>query len=166
MSNTSPTSTQGETADDMIAAPLCAIFRRFLKRQGLKFTPERAKILDAVLSKEGVFEAEQLLYEMRDGNTRVSKATIYRTLKHLLEANIISEVLIDSKQAHYRLSFGREVKGHLVCMETNQIIEFSAPQLKELRDQICKEHGFEPLSHRLVVYGVSPEAQKAEQADH
>ncbi len=145
--------------------PMCAIFRRFLKRQGLKFTTERALILDAVLSKSGVFEADELLQEMREADHRVSKATIYRTLKHLLEANIIAEVLIDSRQAHYRLSFGKEPMGHLVCVETNQIIEFSANELTKLRDQLCKQHGFEPVSHRFVIYGISPEAQQAEQAE-
>lgn len=145
--------------DDQIILPLCAIFRRFLKRQGLKFTPERAQILDAVLSKEGVFEADQLLYEMREANHRVSKATIYRTLKHLMEAKIINEVLIDPKQAHYELSFGREPKGHLVCMESHQVIEFEVPELMKLRDRVCKEHGWEPISFRVIVYGRSPEAK-------
>ncbi len=152
-------------ADDQMIMPLCAIFRRFLKRQGLKFTTERALILDAVLDKPGVFEADELLQEMREADHRVSKATIYRTLKHLMEAKIISEVLIDSRQAHYRLSFGKEPKGHLVCVETNQIIEFPAAELTELRDRLCKEHGFDPVSHRFVIYGISPEAQKAEQAE-
>jgi len=153
------------TTDDQMIMPLCAIFRRFLKRQGLKFTTERALILDAVLDKPGVFEADELLQEMRAADHRVSKATIYRTLKHLMEAKIISEVLIDSRQAHYRLSFGKEPKGHLVCVETNQIIEFPAGDLTELRDRLCKEHGFDPVSHRFVIYGISPEAQKAEQAE-
>lgn len=148
------------TGDELIM-PLCAIFRRFLKKRGLKFTAERAQILDAVLSKQGVFEADELLYDMRQGDHRVSKATIYRTLKHLLEAKIITEVLIDAKQAHYELSFGREPKGHLVCVETSKVIEFSAPQLMELRDRICREHGFEPVSFRFIVYGSSPEAREA-----
>ncbi len=156
---------QAAPADDQMILPLCAIFRRFLKRQGLKFTTERALILDAVLSKPGVFEADELLQEMRAADHRVSKATIYRTLKHLLEAKIISEVLIDSRQAHYRLSFGKEPKGHLVCVETNRIIEFSTNELTKLRDSLCKEHGFEPVSHRFVIYGISPEAQQAEQAE-
>lgn len=151
--------------DDQMILPLCAIFRRFLKRQGLKFTNERALILDAVLAKSGVFEADELLQEMRAADHRVSKATIYRTLKHLMQARIISEVLIDARQAHYRLSFGKEPVGHLVCVETNQIIEFSAAELTELRDRLCKEHGFEPVNHRFVIYGISPEAQKAEQAE-
>ena len=148
--------------DDQLMIPLCAIFRRFLKKQGLKFTSERAKILDAVLAKTGVFEAEQLLDEMRQGNQRVSKATIYRTLKHLMESGIINEVLIDPKQSHYELSFGRQPKGHLVCMETHQVIEFSVPELLAMRDKVCGQHGWEPLSFRFIVYGRSPEAKKGQ----
>ncbi|MEX0655865.1 MAG: transcriptional repressor, partial [Phycisphaeraceae bacterium] len=146
--------------DDELMAPLCAIFRRFLKRKGLKFTTERAMILDAVLDKSDVFEADALMEEMRQAGHRVSRATVYRTLKHLLESGIITEVLIDSRQSHYQLSFGREPKGHLVCVETNRIVEFPLPDdLKELRDRVCKEHGFDPVSARFVVYGISSEAQ-------
>lgn len=151
--------------DEPLIQPLCAIFRRFLKSQNLKFTPERAQILDAVLNKEGVFEAEQLLYEMREAGYRVSKATIYRTLKHLLEAGIVSEVLLDSRQAHYRLSFGRKQKGHLVCVETNRVIEFDSSEAEAIRDKVCEQFGFEPVSFRVVVYGVSPEAQRGDQAE-
>ena len=50
---------------------MCAIFRRFLKRQGLKFTNERALILDAVLAKPSVFEADELLHERESPVVRV-----------------------------------------------------------------------------------------------
>jgi len=146
--------------EEEMILPLCAVFRRYLKQEGLKFTPERAKILDAVLAKEGVFEADELTFELRNIGHRVSKATVYRTLKHLLEARIIREVLIDSKLSHYRLCSGREPKAHLVCLETNEIIEFDAPELAELRDRIAKERGFEPVTYQFVVYGLSPEAQQ------
>ena len=160
------TDTQPTAADDFtFTPPMCAIFRRFLKRKGLKFTTERALILDAVLGKDGVFEADELLNEMRDADHRVSKATIYRTLKHLLESKIIKEVLIDSSRAHYQLAFGQKATGHLVCLETNQIIEFPTEELDALMNKICKEHGYEPLSHRFVVYGSSPAAQTTQEAE-
>lgn len=164
-SNHSTSASNDGSSDEPLIAPMCSIFRRFLKRQGLKFTPERATILNAVLAKAGVFEAEQLLYEMRQAGLRVSKATIYRTLKHLLEAKILTEVLLDSKQSHYQLSFGQEHKSHLLCVETGRIVEFTNPQLQAIRDAICKEHGFEAVSFRFVIYGISPEARKAEQAE-
>ena len=110
-----------------------------------------------------MFEADELLTEMRDAEHRVSKATIYRTLKHLLESKIIKEVLIDSSRAHYQLAFGQKSTGHLVCLETNQIIEFPTERARQaMMKKVCKEHGYEPLSHRFVIYGSSPAAQATE----
>ncbi|MDH3585080.1 MAG: transcriptional repressor [Phycisphaerae bacterium] len=137
-----------------IIQPLCSIFRRFLKQQGLKFTAERAKILDAVLSKDGLFEAEQLKNEMREAGHKVSKATVYRTIKHLIEAGIIQEVLLDSKQAHYQLIYGRKPIDYLTNVETHEVIEIQSPQLLELRDRICRDHGLEPVGHRFLIYAV------------
>ncbi len=148
--------------DDPIFMPLCAVFRRFLKKQNLKFTSERASILDIVVSKQGVFEAEDLSNEIRKAGHKVSKATIYRTLKHLLDAQIISEVLIDPKLSHYRMSYGKSPKGHLVCIETAQIIEFDIPQLDQMAKEICQEKDFDYLSKRLIIYGVSPQAKNNE----
>jgi Fur family transcriptional regulator, ferric uptake regulator len=155
-------SSNSTVTDGQLIQPLCAIFRRFIKRQGLKFTPERALILNAVLGKDGIFEAEELLYEMRQASHRVSKATIYRTLKHLVDARIISEVLIDADRTRYQLSFGRTPKGHLVCVESGKIVEFEDPALTELRDAICQKFGYEPLSFQFTVYGRSPQARAAE----
>jgi len=165
-SDTSSTQTVSAVDDGFVfQPPMCAIFRRFLKRQGLKFTTERALILEAVLGKPGVFEADELLEDMRHAKHRVSKATIYRTLKHLLESKIVKEVLIDSTRAHYQLAFGKRPTGHLVCVETSQIIEFPTEELNELMERICKAQGYEPLSHRFVIYGSSPAAQKLEPAE-
>ena len=39
-------------------------------------------------------------------------------------------------------------------METNTIIPFDAPELKALRERICAEHNFKPVSHQFVIYGL------------
>lgn len=145
--------------------PLCAIFRRFLKRKGLKFTTERAVILDSVLRKDGIFETEEVCDELKDKGHSASRATVYRTLKHLLEAGIIQEVLLDATRSHYQIAFGRKPTGHLVCVETHQRIEFPTEELDALMRRICKEHGYEPLSHRFIIYGMSPAARKIEPAE-
>lgn len=128
------------TVGDFIV-PLCSVFRRHLKAEKQKFTPERAQVLDAIIQLDRVFEAEELLFELRDRGMKVSKATIYRTLKLLIEAGIIEQVLYDQKQAHYRLGYERAPQGQLICVETGRVIEFSAPELLELRDRIAREHG-------------------------
>ena len=47
----------------------------------------------------------------------------------------------------------------------HRIIEFATPELSALADRICQEHGFDPVSYRFVVYGISPEARKTELAE-
>ncbi len=138
-------------------APLCAIFRRFLKAQRLKYTPERADVLEAIIERDGVFEVDQLLMDMRDRGHRVSKATIYRTVKLLQDAGIITQALFDSKQAHYQLIYGKAARDYMVCMKTGQHIEFSDDQLVALRDRICRDRGWEPVGHRFQIYAISPE---------
>jgi len=148
-------------SDEQLIMPVCSIFRRYIRRRGLKFTPERARILDVVLSQEGVFEPDDLYEQMRKVGHRVSKPTIYRALKHLVDAKIVTEVLIDSRQSHYQLIFGREPKAHLVCMDNGKITEFPAHQLTELAQQVCLDNGLDYAGHQLVVYGVDPDADKS-----
>jgi Fur family transcriptional regulator, ferric uptake regulator len=139
--------------------PVCAIFRRYLHQEKLKFTPERAMILDAVLRKEGLFEPEQLIEGLKRLGHKVSRATIYRTLSHLQDAGILKQVFFDNKQSYYEVIAGRQTHDYLICVTTGKVIEFSSEKLKKLRDEICDEHGFEPLSHRFQIFGVSPEAR-------
>ena len=144
--------------DQPFIEPLCAVFRRHLKADGQKFTVERAKVLDTVIRMERVFEPEDLLYELRRRRMRVSKATIYRTLKLLQDAGIIEAVLFDQKQTHYQLAYGQPVRDQMICVETGKVIEISVPELVELRNLLAARLGWTPIGHRLQIFAVSPDA--------
>ncbi len=146
-------------------APLCAVFRRYLKSLNLKYTPERADILNAIIELDGVFEVEQLLADLHSDGNRVSKATVYRTIKLLQEAGIITQALFDAKQSHYQLIYGKAPRDYMVCMETGRSIEFAAPQLAELSQRICAEHGWQPIGHRFQIYALSPEGRRRREAE-
>lgn len=135
--------------------PICAIFRRYLHGQKLKFTPERAMMLDAVLRKDGLFEAEQLVDNLKKLGHRVSRATVYRSLSHLQDAGILKQVFFDNKQSYYEVVAGRLAHDFLICVETGQVIEFHSEKLRILRDEICREHGFDPISHQFHIFGTS-----------
>jgi Fur family ferric uptake transcriptional regulator len=145
--------------------PLCAVFRRFLKTQDLKYTPERADILNAIIEHDDLFEVEELMNDMRRRGYRVSKATVYRTIKLLQEAGIITQALFDAKQSHYQLIYGKAPRDYLVCMKTGRHLEFSSDELIELRNRICKAHDWDPVGHRFQIYAISPEAEKLGDAE-
>ncbi len=141
--------------------PLCSVFRRHLKSIDLKYTQERADVLAAVMSKDELFEPESLYHEMTRAGHRVSRATIYRTLRLLQDCGIIVPALVDAKQTRYELAYGRRPRNLLVCVRTGRVVEFDSPEMASLRDEICRNHGFSPIGHRVLVYGVGPGAESA-----
>jgi Fur family ferric uptake transcriptional regulator len=147
----------GAESEIAAMAPLCAVFRRYLRSRNLKYTPERADVLDAIIERDDLFEVEELMLEMRRRGYRVSKATIYRTVKLLQEAGIITQALFDPRQAHYRLIYGKAPRDYMVCVRTGRHVEFSDPELIELRNRICARHGWQAVGHRFEIYGTSPQ---------
>tara|TARA_R110000744_G_scaffold277271_1_gene389672 strand:- start:573 stop:1052 length:480 start_codon:yes stop_codon:yes gene_type:complete len=132
--------------------PLCAIFRRTLKAEGLKYTPERAQILDTIIEFDALFEADQLLDTLKAQGHSVSKATVYRTLKLLESAGIIQHILFDREQAHYQLAIGQTGNTLLIDVDTGQVITTEIPELIELRNKICAAHGLTAQAHKLQIF--------------
>ncbi|MFN9993719.1 MAG: Fur family transcriptional regulator [Phycisphaerales bacterium] len=144
-------------ADDAITIvePLCAVFRRALKSAGQKYTPERARILDAILGYEGLFDAERLVTDLADAG--VSKATVYRTVKLLDEAGVIRRVPIEQDQAVYQLAYGAS-PDLVIRLDNNQVIPIRIPELDAIRDRLCKQLGLIAESHRFMIFAKSPES--------
>lgn len=141
--------------------PVCAVFRRFLHGRHLKFTPERAAILDAVLRRQGLFEAEGLVSDLQAIPRAASRATIYRTLTHLQDAGILKQVVFGSRRSYYEVIAGREASDYLVCAVSGRVVPFHSEKLRILREEICRQHGFEVVSHEFHVFGISPEVKNS-----
>lgn len=143
-------------ADDdiRIEEPLCAVFRKRLKEDGQKYTPERARVLDAVMQIDGMFEAEQLLTHLRNSGFRVSKATIYRTIKLMQDAGIVTRVMIHGDQPRYQLVYGSAPDDQIVLIDEEKVISVEAPELIALRERLCREHGLKATGHRFQVFAV------------
>ena len=128
------------------------LFREFLRQRRLKFTTERRAILSTVQAFGRPFEAEELLLELREAGHRISRATIYRTLKHLLDAGLLKQVHFSGgKQAHYDFVDPAHGHDHLLDLESGKIIPFSSDALVKLRESIARKMGFEAVSHRFQI---------------
>lgn len=143
------------TNDFEVFDPLCSVFRRHLKSLGQKYTLERARILDVLLRMDDLFQADELLERVRKEGFKVSKATIYRTIKLLQEAGIIQQVLVESEHAHYMLAYGKKPRDLLVRTDTNQVITIEVPELVALRDRLCRERGLVAVGHRFQIYATA-----------
>jgi len=108
-----------------------------------------------MLRMSGPFQGDQLLAATQDSGERISKATVYRTIKLLQDAGIIQQVLVESEHAHYVLAYGERPKDLLVRTDTNEVEIIEIPELTALRDRICRERGLVAQGHRLQIYARS-----------
>ena len=135
-------------------------FRSHLSDRGLKYTNERRLVLQAAMRNDEHFEAEQLLLDMRQAAMRVGKATVYRTLKLLVDCGIVKEVPFSSKQVHYEHTYGQDPHDHMVCRQCGRIIEFDAADVMKLRTILAARHRFHAVSHRFQVIGLCEACEK------
>ena len=130
------------------------LFRQYLRSRGLKYTPERRTLLREILGHDEHFEAEQLLFVLRQGGVRVAKATIYRTLPLLVDCGLIQQVQFGDKLARYEHTFGQEPHDHMICRSCRRVIEFANAEVARLRSEIAGRHQFQAQSHRFQITGL------------
>ena len=133
---------------------LKSLFVNYLRSQGLPFTRQRERVVDEVLKADGHFGAEDLCQRLAVGQRRVSRATVYRALELLVASGVLQKLSFG--EDHYRFErtpIGRH-HDHLVCGRCGRVIEFFNAKIEELQDDICREVGFFPEGHSLVIFGL------------
>jgi len=137
-----------------------ARFKAFLKNRGLKLTNQRRAIFDAVFSDHGHLHADEIADRLRKLGNKASRATVYRTLDLLVEAELVKAVRPGTSQMYYEHVHTGEHHDHLVCVECSEIFEFYSPEIEETQNQVCVELDFTPHKHTMVIYGVCSDCRK------
>lgn len=142
-----------------------ARFKGYLGTQRLKMTRERRVILDAVSGMKGHFGADDLHHAMSAGRPGVSRATVYRTLEHLVASGLVQKVFVSDhsqRKALYEIAHGRDHHEHMHCLTCGTIIEFADDPLERRQALVCRRLGFQPIRHSLRIEGIC----KSCRADH
>jgi Fur family ferric uptake transcriptional regulator len=125
-----------------------------------KRTRERELILDRLHSLPGHFSAEDLWLSLAHQGSRVSRATVYRTLDLLVDRGVLQRVHLDEQGARYELIQGREQHAHLYCLGCGKLEDFPMAALQKLPARVRVEKGFEPAHLLLRVCGTCARCQR------
>ena len=135
-------------------------FREFLEIRGEKLTEPRRVLIRHIFATHKHFDADELVNELQNAGSRVSRATVYRTLRLLVDAGLLRELRLTNRSA-YEHDYGYPSHDHLHCTECNKVVEFRNDEIRKLREQVSLEHGFRAVGHRFIVTGLCPTCIRA-----
>ncbi len=135
-------------------------FREFLEIRGEKLTEPRRILIRHIFDSHKHFDADELVAELHQAGRRVSRSTVYRTLRLLVEANLLRELRLTNRTA-YEHDYGYPSHDHMHCTGCNRVVEFNNGEIKRLREAISVEHGFYPAGHRFMITGICSACMRA-----
>lgn len=139
------------------------LFTGYLGARSLKMTRERRLILDEIFTLNGHFGADDLYLQLVRKKVAVSRATVYRTLDHLVASGLVQKVYVSDvaqRKALYERAHGRRHHEHMHCISCDRIFEFTDDPLEERQAEVCRKLGFKPLRHSLRIEGICGDCQK------
>ena len=135
-------------------------FRLWIKEQGLKATAQRDDIAQVFFSTTRHISVEELYNEVRQVNSRVGYATVYRTLKLLKECGLAEERHFADGQARFENIEDQRHHDHLICERCGRIVEFVQPRIEELQEELAQKYGFVATTHKMEIYGICKECRE------
>jgi len=126
-----------------------------LKKNGLKLTPQRKIIIDAVHSSQAHLTAEEIIAHVQARMPQIHKSTIYRTME-LLEKN--GSVFKSKLGDHFIYHHAEEGHHHhLVCSKCGKTIECDENLFTPVEESLTRKYGFQVNFKHLVISGLCEE---------
>ena len=129
------------------------------QKKGLKLTDQRKTIARVILeSKEAYGESDhpdvdELYNRVSKIDSKISIATVYRTVKLFEESGILTKHEFKGGKARYEeLNEGHH--DHLIDVKSGEIIEFVDEEIEKLQKKVAEKYGYTLVDHKLELYGV------------
>lgn len=129
----------------------------YLRSVGQFLTLPRKIILDTFLKVDGHVSVKDLCKEVKKKDSQISPATVYRTMKLLVESGIASENEFADDRKLFEKTLGKEHHDHMFCTLCKKVSEFHNESIEKLQEEVAQEHLFEITHHRMTLFGVCDE---------
>ncbi len=128
--------------------------RNKLADRGLKVTPQRITILEAILHLKNHPTADDIINFIKDNHPNVATGTVYKVLDTLVENGLIKKVKTEKDIMRYDAITDNH--HHLYCFESDRIEDYFDKDLSLLIDNYFEKKGipnFEIKDLRLQIIG-------------
>lgn len=122
--------------------------------KGMKMTEQRRIIAQVLSDSSDHPDVEQVYQRASAIDSRISIATVYRTLRMFDIANIIDRLDFGDGRSRYEVAAENGHHHHLIDMRSGEVVEFESEELEAIKRRIARELGYEIVGDRLELYGV------------
>ena len=121
--------------------------------KGVKLTDQRKIIAQVMSDSSDHPDVDELYKRVSKIDSKISIATVYRTVKLFEEIGILAKHDFKGGKARYEeLSEGHH--DHLIDIKTGEIIEFVDEDIEKLQKKVAEKYGYDLVDHKLELYGV------------
>ena len=121
-------------------------------KKGVRLTDQRYLVAKIMSEAQDHPDVDELHKRVSKQDSKVSIATVYRTVKLFEEAGIIAKHDFKGTKARYEQTT-QEHHDHLIDVNTGEIIEFVNEDIEKLQKKVADQLGYKLVDHRLEFNG-------------
>tara|TARA_B000000460_G_scaffold150950_1_gene106575 strand:- start:851 stop:1261 length:411 start_codon:yes stop_codon:yes gene_type:complete len=121
--------------------------------KGVKLTDQRKIIAKVMTQSKDHPDVDELYKRVSKIDSKISIATVYRTVKLLEEEGIVAKHDFKGKKARYE-ELSESHHDHLIDVKTGEIVEFVDEEIEVLQKKVAEKLGYNLIDHKLELYGI------------
>ncbi|MFL2902234.1 MAG: Fur family transcriptional regulator [Candidatus Pelagibacter sp.] len=121
--------------------------------KGVKLTDQRKVIAKVMSEAKDHPDVDELYKRVSKIDSKISIATVYRTVKLFEEEGIVAKHDFKGGKARYE-ELSESHHDHLIDIKTGEIIEFVDNEIEQLQKKVADKFGYDLVDHKLELYGV------------
>ena len=120
--------------------------------KGVRLTDQRKLIAKVMSESQDHPDVDELHKRVNKIDSKISIATVYRTVKLFEETGIVAKHDFKGTKARYEAATS-EHHDHLIDINTGEITEFVDEDIEKLQEKVAAKLGYKLIDHRLELYG-------------
>ena len=131
------------------------------KKNDVKMTAQRSVIAEVINNSKDHPDVEKIYKRANKKNSKISIATVYRTVKLFNDANAI--IKHDFKYGEEKARYEPPTKwehNHLIDIISGDVVEFQNPGFEKLSKRIADKMGYKVIGYKLELFGLKEACKK------
>jgi len=127
--------------------------------KGVKLTDQRKVIARVITESKELYgesdhpDVDELYNRISKIDSKISIATVYRTVKLFEESGILAKHEFKGNKARYE-ELNESHHDHLIDVKSGEIIEFVDEEIERLQKKVADKLGYKLIDHKLELYGI------------